>query len=61
MIRAVALMMALLWAQSAHALTCKQVRDAIAQYGENLTLLWARNNGYSEKQITEIRRVCKIR
>ena len=40
------------------AMPCWMVRGAVANYGEQAALQWARQHGYSEKQIEDIKREC---
>lgn len=44
----------------AQALTCNEVRQAVAQYGLSNVETWARWNGYSPRQIAEIKIRCRI-
>lgn len=44
----------------AQALTCRDVRQAVAQYGVDAVETWARWQGYSDKEIYQIRKVCRI-
>ncbi len=41
-----------------HAVTCKQVRDAVKLYGSGAVIYWARINGYSEERIARLAKVC---
>lgn len=43
----------------AEALTCKQVRQWVASYGENLVIAYAKANGYSDKKIEHAKRCLK--
>lgn len=45
-------------ATPANALTCKDIKSAVASYGADAVVKWARGHGYSEKQIKEIARKC---
>ena len=44
----------------ANALTCKQVRDAVASNGEAVVISWALRHGYTEQEIIRLKRVCRI-
>jgi hypothetical protein len=44
----------------AQALTCREVRTAVAQYGPSAVETWARWKGYSDQQISEIKRICRL-
>lgn len=61
MFRIVAVFFLCLIAFPAQALTCAEVRQAVSQYGEWAVTYWARNNGYSDRQIAEIKRICLAR
>lgn len=59
MLRAMTFAIAMLCASPAHAAPCWVIRQAVAAYGEDTALSWARSHGYSEKQITEARKCLK--
>ena len=56
----IAASMLLALSSQANALTCKQVRDAVASNGEAFVISWALRNGYTEAQIIRIKRVCHV-
>ena len=56
MIRACAIVAALLVSLPAHAIPCWAVRRAVAQYGETAVESWARAKGISEKEIQKAKR-----
>ncbi len=59
MSRSLLIAAALVFASSqANALTCKQVREAVASYGEPTVISWALTHGYTEAQIIRLKRVC---
>lgn len=52
--------MLMLASSQANALTCKQVRDAVASNGEAVVISWALRHGYTEQEIIRLKRVCKV-
>jgi hypothetical protein len=56
MIYARLVVIALLSAVPAHAISCWVVRKAVAQYGEAAAESWARSKGIPEKEIEKARR-----
>jgi hypothetical protein len=56
MIRAAAVVAALLLSFPAHAVPCRVVKRAVAQYGEAAVESWARAKGISDKEIEKARR-----
>ena len=56
MIRACALVAALLFSVPACAFPCWAVRKAVAQYGEAAVETWARSRGIPDKEIEKARR-----
>lgn len=56
MLRALAAALLCLIAFPANAMTCRDVRKAVATYGEATVESWARWQGYSERQIKEARK-----
>jgi hypothetical protein len=59
MIRACAVVAALLVSYPADAVPCWMVRKAVAQYGEAAVESWARSKGFSEREIEKARRCLK--
>lgn len=41
-------------------MTCDQVRTYVRSYGVARALAWARSNGWTEAQIAEARRECRV-
>jgi len=61
MARSLLIATALVLASSqANALTCKQVRDAVASNGEAVVISWALRHGYTEQEIIRLKLVCRI-
>jgi hypothetical protein len=56
MIRACALVAAVLFSVPARAVPCWAVRKAVAQYGEAAVETWARSRGVPDKEIEKARR-----
>jgi len=56
----IAALFLLVYSTQANALTCDEVRRAIAWYGKYETLRLAKLNGFSDKRIERIKRNCKL-
>lgn len=56
LIGAVIFAIALTLASAAYAMPCWVVKKAVSQYGEAAAESWARNQGYTGKQIEELRK-----
>lgn len=61
MTRFAAVALLCVFASPADAMTCRDVRKAVAAYGQSAVVSWAKWQGYSEKQIKEIARKCLAR
>lgn len=59
MIRATAVVAAILFSLPAHAVPCWVVKKAVAQYGEVAVESWARPKGISDREIEKARRCLK--
>ena len=45
-------------ASFAHPYPCIAIKAYVAVYGEHAAVQWARDHGYSDRQITEARKQC---
>jgi hypothetical protein len=59
MTRVIAVIAAILVSCPAYAVPCAAVKKAVAQYGEEAVISWARAKGISEKEIEKARQCLK--